>query len=232
MNCPAQYLINDIYASIQGEGCLTGIPMAVVRLQGCSVGCPFCDTKETWTVDPEHRVMEMNQEENEHIKGAHGRNPRFVDWTPVQISVYIQGYWRGLEWVLLTGGEPAEQDLTHLIQELRAQEFKVAMETSGTADFFIAPDWVTVSPKINMPGGKRLLDSVLQKADEIKFVIGKKSDIDLAWTIAGRTDLKKECAICLQPMSASPKATSLCMEAAIQYGWRLSIQVHKLIGVP
>ena len=43
--------INEMFETIQGEGAHTGIPSIFVRLQGCPVGCPWCDTKHTWTLD-------------------------------------------------------------------------------------------------------------------------------------------------------------------------------------
>ena len=45
--------INEMFETIQGEGAHTGIPSIFVRLQGCPVGCPWCDTKHTWVIKPE-----------------------------------------------------------------------------------------------------------------------------------------------------------------------------------
>ena len=50
------YPINEIFQTIQGEGVLTGVPAIFVRLQGCPVGCPWCDTRHTWVVDPAREV--------------------------------------------------------------------------------------------------------------------------------------------------------------------------------
>ena len=47
------YKINEVFESLQGEGSYTGLPSIFVRLQGCPVGCPWCDTKHTWVVSPE-----------------------------------------------------------------------------------------------------------------------------------------------------------------------------------
>ena len=50
------YPINEIFQTIQGEGVFTGLPAIFVRLQGCPVGCPWCDTRHTWVVDPARQV--------------------------------------------------------------------------------------------------------------------------------------------------------------------------------
>ena len=50
------YPINEIFQTIQGEGVFTGVPAIFVRLQGCPVGCPWCDTRHTWVVDPAREV--------------------------------------------------------------------------------------------------------------------------------------------------------------------------------
>ncbi len=43
-----QYPINEMFQTLQGEGCFTGVPAIFIRLQGCPVGCAWCDTKHTW----------------------------------------------------------------------------------------------------------------------------------------------------------------------------------------
>ena len=48
--------VNELFATVQGEGAYTGTPAVFVRLQGCNVGCPWCDTKHTWTVDPDNAI--------------------------------------------------------------------------------------------------------------------------------------------------------------------------------
>ena len=50
------YPVNEIFQSIQGEATFTGTPSIFVRLQGCPVGCAWCDTKHTWEIDPKFVV--------------------------------------------------------------------------------------------------------------------------------------------------------------------------------
>ena len=76
-----RYLVNDIYPCIQGEGVNTGVPMMLVRLHGCPVECVFCDTRETWTIDPNNEV--------EALTGALGTSPRYARVSPETIVEQI-----------------------------------------------------------------------------------------------------------------------------------------------
>lgn len=219
------YRVNDIYTSIQGEGCLTGVPMILLRLQGCLVGCAFCDTKETWHADSRLRMATMPE--------ALGQNARWAEMTAPAIAAYVYTNHRGPKWVLITGGEPAAQDLTDLVAHLHDMGYRVALETSGTALGHInaACDWVCVSPKLGNPGHLPVLLEAVMSADEIKHVVGKMSDVDQLDDLLASFPIKPGVTICLQPMSQNPRATALCMEIATQRGWRLSIQTHKLLAV-
>lgn len=219
------YPVNDVYACVQGEGCQTGIAMILLRLHGCAVGCPWCDTKETWDFLPTL--------EQKNLADALGSNGHYVNLSPSDIVAYMQENLPGPRWVLLTGGEPAQYDLSALVNALHEAGYQVALETSGTELGHIGAgvDWVCVSPKIGMPGGKRVLPEAVATADEIKHVVGKQADIDQLDALLAGVALQPQVQICLQPVSTSPKATDLCTETVIERGWRLSVQVHKYIGV-
>lgn len=219
------YPVNDVYACVQGEGCQTGVAMILLRLHGCDVGCPWCDTKETWDFLP---ALEQKS-----LADALGSNGRYVNLSPSEIVAYIRENLPGPRWVLLTGGEPAQYDLSPLVDALHESSYLVALETSGTELGHIGAgiDWVCVSPKIEMPGGKQVLPEALATADEIKHVVGKQKDIDQLDSLLEDVTLKPHVQICLQPVSTSPKATDLCTAVVIQRGWRLSVQMHKYIGV-
>ncbi|MCA9982096.1 MAG: 7-carboxy-7-deazaguanine synthase QueE [Anaerolineales bacterium] len=219
------YPVNDVYACVQGEGCQTGVAMVLLRLHGCAVGCPWCDTKETWDFLPELAQTDL--------ASALGSNGRYVNLSPSAIVAYMREHMPGPRWVLLTGGEPAQYDLRPLVKSLHEGGYLVALETSGTELGHVGADidWVCVSPKIDMPGGKQVLPEALATADEIKHVVGKQKDIDLLDELLAGAILKPSVQICLQPISISPKATDLCTETVIARGWRLSVQTHKYIGV-
>jgi|GEM_PF-17088 len=253
------YRVNDLYSSIQGEGRMVGTPMILLRLHGCSVGCTFCDTKETWaTGDAALPRRRANLEE------ARGSNELWAELDTEALVRAVQLEREraapGVEWVLLTGGEPAEQPVRPLVRALHASGFRVALETSGTAGGHLEgrPGWssgmagdvrstardeadressgdscdfVCCSPKIDNPGGRPILSEVVRSADEIKMVIGKARDVERFEAFIrehGVTDMNR---VSLQPMSASSKATELCVAAALRLGCRVSIQTHKVIGV-
>jgi 7-carboxy-7-deazaguanine synthase len=115
--------LNDIYACVQGEGCLAGTPMVLIRLQGCGVGCPWCDTKETWDLKP---AM--------HLPTIDKARTLPIFWTTAdeaEIALKAREIGPNIPWALVTGGEPAEQALGPLVDHLHAQGFRVAIETSG-----------------------------------------------------------------------------------------------------
>src|SRR5215213_7726546 len=143
--------LNDCYTCVQGEGCQAGLAMVLLRLHGCGVGCPWCDTKETWETQPKNAVAT--------IYDALGATPNYTVTDPYTIAKWIQQHNPGPKWILLTGGEPADQPLAHLVDVLHDFDYKVALETSGTATGLIGAelDWICVSPKIGMPGGRTVL---------------------------------------------------------------------------
>ena len=253
------YRVNDLYATIQGEGLMVGTPMILLRLHGCSVGCTFCDTKETWATDdaalPQRRAT---------LGEARGSDELWVELDTEALVQAVRDEVEkkapGVKWVLLTGGEPAEQPIRPLVGALHRAAFKVALETSGTARGHLSDDssqlleaadgsprsphgearhemssescdFVCCSPKIGNPAGRSVLPDVVRGADEIKMVIGRASDIESFERFIQGHGLTDMSKMSLQPMSESRKATELCMAAALRLGCRVSIQTHKVIGV-
>lgn len=224
------YPVNDIYGAIQGEGCNAGIPMVILRLHGCAVGCPWCDTKHTWEINPENERP---------LSEALGTNPLYSLQTAEQITYYLCHQFQPMyRWVLVTGGEPSQYDLRPLAEALHQAGWKLALETSGTEAGHLGAgfDWVCISPKINMPGNKQIKREAFFEADEIKHVIGKETDIKALDDLLTRVQpfiRNKDLQICLQPVSQSPKATQLCIETVQRRGnLRLSLQMHKFLYLP
>jgi 7-carboxy-7-deazaguanine synthase len=216
--------VNDLYPAIQGEGVMTGTPMVIVRLQGCAVGCVWCDTKETWFARPQNRVGTIDE--------ALGTNPRWTEVEPRALAKAARKAAPAIGCALVTGGEPAEQDLTALVLAFHVESFRVAIETSGTALGHMGAgfDWVCVSPKFGMAGGKEVDPRTLAAADEIKMVVGSESDLRAFDEILDKVPLKPRCVVSLQPVSQQSKATELCLKTCLERGWRLSVQLHKYLG--
>jgi len=222
---PTTYAVSEIYPCIQGEGVKAGTPMHMVRLQGCGVGCFFCDTKYTWEVDPA-RAVETLDEANTVLD-------RFTYLTAAQI---IESLPPGpIEWILLSGGEPAEQDLNELCRYAHASGYHVAVETSGTATGFMdedekVVDWLTLSPKPASPTIAEIQGAALTHADELKWLVGKYQDVlNLQIFLSNFEHLLSEPEIFVQPISMGGKATELAVAACHEHGWRLSAQTQKFL---
>lgn len=221
------YPVNDLYLSIQGEGVNAGVPMVLLRLQGCAVGCPWCDTRQTWALDAAHEVMSLAE--------AQVSPPAWVRMTAARLVEAIDAAWPHIPWVLVTGGEPADNDLRPLVVALHDTGRRVALETSGTATGHLDAsfDWVCVSPKLSMPGGKAILLDAVRSAHEIKHVVGRPSDIAALVQLLNEAGIdQQETAICLQPVSQSERATQVCIAAVQEHNWRLSLQTHKFVALP
>ncbi len=189
--------VSEIFYSIQGEGKHTGMPAVFLRLAGCSMGCAWCDTKYAFSAGKEMNNLEVL----------------------VELSNYP------CKTVVITGGEPAEQDLPALISVLKSAGHVVHIETNGAIDTDVSKaDFVCVSPK------KYVSENMLKKADVIKLVVNEKTDLE---------DLKKyynyeneKTTVYLQPESNKEENIALCVKLVKEHpSARLSVQLHKLINI-
>lgn len=220
-----QYPVNEVFETIQGEGVFTGVPALFVRLQGCPVACPWCDTRHTWEVLEENKVAKADVIQ---VDGEQGR------WAMLSTAELIQAFIdKGFsaKHVVVTGGEPCMHDLTALTSELEAAGYQCQIETSGTFEVKCSADtWVTVSPKVNMKGGLAVQTQALERANEIKHPIAMQSHIDELDQLLSAIDISGK-TICLQPISQKPRATELAMATCIARNWRLSVQTHKYLNI-
>lgn len=221
-----QLSINEMFETIQGEGFHTGVPSIFIRLQGCPVGCPWCDTKHTWTLDEAFlttadKVL-TKQQESEAFFHSDGQD--------ILALFAAQGY--TARHVVITGGEPCMYDLTAFTRLLHDNGFSTQIETSGTYEVRCdAASWVTVSPKVDMKGKMPVLTSALQRADEIKHPVAMEKHIAELDDLLARLEGKLPAHICLQPISQQSRATELAIKTCIARNWRLSLQTHKYIGI-
>ena len=123
-------------------------------------------------------------------------------------------------------------DLLPLTTELLAQGWSVQIETSGTFALLCHTDvFVTVSPKINMPGKFPILPQVMARANEIKHAIAMQKHVDELQALLVECPVTDDTLIYLQPISQQARATELAVATCIKHNWRLSLQTHKFIGI-
>jgi len=166
--------VNEVFWSAQGEGMHSGTSSIFVRLAGCSLRCPYCDTRRAWS---RGRSMET-AEVVAAVAGLKADAPRAR--------------------LVITGGEPLEQDLGGLLAGFHRRQF-VALETNGLHFQDLPIDWWTVSPKD--AAGYRVHARLWDKAGEIKLLVTPALDLARVKKIRGRT----RAPIILQPERHDPR---------------------------
>ena len=201
---------NGIFWTIQGEGHLRGFQMAFVRLAGCSVGCPGCDTN--YSVDRKLEVDDIIYQVRE-VMPEHDRD----------------------QWVWITGGEPADRDLRPLLQAIKAEGWSTAVITSGSKRMIPPVDWLSVSPHSADPEKFQQ-----RYGNEVKLVDGLNGlDLD-EWYEEWPDDRTDFMYRYVQPLwigspdrgGEDPESLKRCMAFLKKHPrWALSRQEHKLWGV-
>jgi len=219
------YKINELFETIQGEGSFTGQPSIFIRLQGCPVGCAWCDTKHTWEINLDTQVSQSE------LLAKEQETEQWADFTVDDILARIKSAGYRARHVVITGGEPCMFDLTPLCHALEQQGFSCQVETSGTFEIKVSKDcWVTVSPKVNMRGGYDILRSAMHRANEIKHPVATEQHIEDLKALLIEHGVQNT-QVYLQPISQKKRATELAIKTCIANDWRLSVQVHKYLGI-
>ena len=206
----------EYFHSLQGEGAHVGRSAFFIRLALCKVGCPWCDTKESWI-------------STNHINESPGNLSKYVSKAQLQ----------GASFVVITGGEPLHHNLNPLCKAIRqattnktTTPIAIHLETSGVDPLTGNPDWITLSPKKHAPP----LEDLLAKCDELKVVIQTKDDILFAEKMANsayRNSIRnKYPMLFLQAGWDNKNGHQLAFEYVKKHPkWRLSMQTHKWLGV-
>lgn len=219
------YKINELFETIQGEGSFTGQPSIFIRLQGCPVACSWCDTKHTWDIDLEKQISAAD------MLAKAQETDQWASLSVDQIfSVIIAKNFKAKH-IVITGGEPCMVDLTPLCTMFEQQGYSCQVETSGTFEILVSDKcWVTLSPKVNMKGGYEILNSAMLRANEIKHPVATEQHVDDLKLLLAKHQIKTT-PVYLQPISQKQRATELAIETCIENNWRLSVQVHKYLGI-
>lgn len=214
--------VHSIFLTIQGEGPFCGTPSVFVRLAGCNLQCPACDTDYT-----------------------QGRRAASVQ----EILDKVQGY-QSSGLVVITGGEPFRQDITRLLNVLTDAGFYVQIETNGTLEpveypYSTMPDIRTGVYVVCSPKAGKVHPRINDVACCFKYVIAHDSIHEddglplravehLASPYVARPPKNWARPIYLQPMdSKDEELNRLNLQAAIdscmKFGYILQLQIHKII---
>lgn len=215
-------LVHSIFETIQGEGPFQGYPATFIRLAGCNLQCPACDTEYTLG------AKEMSVEE-----------------------IVYEGIYAPDHIVVITGGEPFRQDLTNLIQTLLREGFIVQIETNGTIEIpkeLLHWGWNLSLENLHIvcsPKTPNIADTIKEYASCFKYIIDYRyADPDDG--LPGNSVLgynhkkkiyrqnqkdKKEIYIIPQDDDNYRQNVDSCIRSAKAFGYRMQLQIHKIIGV-
>lgn len=209
------YAVKEIYLTLQGEGAQTGRAAVFLRFSGCNL----------WSGREEDRAAAVCQFCDTDFVGVEGPcGGRYGD--AAGLAATVAALWPigggGRPYVVCTGGEPLLQLDEALIAALHDQGFEVAVETNGSISAPKGLDWVCVSPKAGA-------DLVQTHGQELKLVFPQPGAEPSRFA---SLDFRH---FFLQPMDGPAREANT--EAAILYcrahpQWRLSLQIHKLAGMP
>jgi 7-carboxy-7-deazaguanine synthase (Cx14CxxC type) len=211
------YSVKEIYYTLQGEGAHTGRAAVFLRFTGCNL----------WTGREEHRHKAVCQFCDTDFVGTDGPGGgRFESAS--ELAEAVERAWRAgavtdrRRYVVCTGGEPLLQLDVAAVAALHERRFEVAVETNGTQDPPDGLDWICMSPK----GGAPLR---LRRGQELKLVFPQPE------AMPERFEGLEFEHFFLQPMDGPDRegntksAVAHCLRHPL---WKLSLQTHKLIGLP
>ncbi|MEA3061702.1 MAG: 7-carboxy-7-deazaguanine synthase [Sphingomonadales bacterium] len=206
------YAVKEIFLTLQGEGMQAGRRAVFLRFAGCNL----------WSGREADRAEAACRFCDTDFVGTDGENGG--RYAAEALAARVEALWGegSGRLVVVTGGEPALQLDEALVGALHARGFEVAVESNGTIRAPDGIDWLCISPK----GGTEV---VQRRGDELKLVwpqAGIDPEALLGW------DFRH---FLLQPMDGPEREAALA--ASIAYvmehpAWKLSLQTHKLIGLP
>lgn len=213
--------IQEVFYTIQGEGPFAGQPSVFIRTAGCNLKCYWCDTdfeSSTWSPS----LAEL-------VERVDALRPPVCDL------------------IVLTGGEPFRQNIRPLVEAMLEKGLRVQIETAGTL-------WVDLpdTPRITIvcsPKTRQLHTKLVPRLSALKYVLSS-GEIDLQDGLPSMSTQSADKAMRLyraepaqnvpvyvmprdeQDLETNARNVALCAEMAMKHGYRLCLQVHKLIGLP
>ena len=209
-----KYSVKEIYYTLQGEGYHTGRPAVFIRFSGCNL----------WTGHEKDRSGAICNWCDTDFVGTNGINGG--KFSAEEITNIINSLWKGNvqtePYVICTGGEPLLQMDDSLIKAIHKAGFEIGLETNGT---MIPPDgidWICVSPKANA-------DLVLKNGNELKVVYPQ-----CGMNPRMHEKLKFD-HFYIQPMDGIDQKNNIKRSEKFVLDhpkWKLSLQTHKILGIP
>jgi organic radical activating enzyme len=211
-----RYGVREVFATLQGEGAQAGSPAVFLRFAGCNLGyevCPWCDTDWVKAVYQDELEGTLARVRETAVAGFGGEKAGLL--------------------LVATGGEPSLQLDRPLSDALRARGYRISMESNGArpVDRTLV-DWLTISPK--------QVEFAQKEGDELKLLFsgsaapGITPDVAAVRRIAEGTRFNH---YFLQPIdipeNGGPNFDE-AIAAVMELGppWRLSVQTHKVTGIP
>lgn len=225
------YPIAQLFHSPQGEGTHVGTRMFFIRTAGCNVG--------EYSI-PNEGPLKVLREQNSHhsICTDFAGNQFLCDTDYRRASIYsvdeLLAMASNVDWICITGGEPFLHDLAPLVGAAHDAGLSIQIETSGTLPVpaRIAPMcWITCSPKRDyLPDNGRWID-------EFKFLVSARTsaaELQRIQDIVATAGLGTP--VFVQPINGITDLDPANVKAALALqamhpSWRISVQLHKLLGV-
>jgi 7-carboxy-7-deazaguanine synthase len=216
--------VHSVFYTIQGEGPFAGRPAVFIRLNGCNLQCPGCDTDYTTTDE---------------------------GWEPADLADHAISLFSAPTppLIVISGGEPFRQNIIPLIGELQERRCTVQIETNGTLplpkhSWAYMVSWPAVEIVCSPKAGK-VNKSLERFITAYKYVVSagdinpedglpnRALDHPCRPHLARPRDGFKHTRIYIQPVDPDPEGHHLaaCIESAYDFGYTLCVQIHKIIGV-
>lgn len=194
--------IMEQFYTIQGEGFHSGRAAYFIRIEGCDVGCIWCDVKESWEIGEN-----SYQTVKEIVAGVKKAKAKFC---------------------VITGGEPCMHDLTQLTDLLIENNIEIAIETSGCYTLKGKINWYCFSPK----KFKKPIPQAFELANELKIIVSHPSDFTWAEELATDVSATCKLYLQPEWSKSERFLPQIIEYVKNNPKWSVSLQTHKYMNIP